>query len=590
MRKYFLGCVLFFTPLWVIASDSNPPAANEVFKLTVKALDPNTFALQWQIKPGYFLYKDRIKVAERTDSNFHVGTIHYPTPIQKTNSQGETFRVYRETVSVPVAILGLQSGEALLDIKFQGCADDGFCYPPQNELVKIAIDPSLALSSATLENTELTHTNDTPIETSSTSHVERIFSQGNFLIILASFFGFGLLLSFTPCVLPMIPVLSGIIVGHGKDLSSRKAFLLSLSYVLSMSVTYAVVGAMVALMGHNLQIAMQSPWAIGLFSFIFVLLAFSMFSFYDLRLPTSWQSKLAGLTRSQASGHYVGAAMMGCLSTLILSPCVTAPLIGALGYIAETGNVFLGCGALFFLGMGMGLPLLLIGTSAAKLLPKAGHWMEGVKFFFGLLMLALALYLLERIFNPVLMMVLWGSLFIFTGVYVGAFLKSHTKMEKFRQGLGIILLTYGVLMLIGASHGNTNPFIPLMPKNSVETTPSSAEEKIVKNLAQAEQAIAHAKGKPVMLDFYADWCTSCKVIAATTLQEPDIQRMLSQFELIKVDLTANTAESKAILQRFKVVAPPTFLFFDADGEELNHLRLVGEISTKNLLQALQSTI
>lgn len=580
MKKCCLFSMLFLASLLVCAS---PLPAQDVFQLTAVQLDPNHFALDWHIKPGYFLYQQRIRLVEKPESNFHLGAIRFPKPLQKKDKQGRIVEVYRDQLTLNVPILGEHAGEALLDVHYQGCSDAGFCYPPQLNQIKLTINDKQALTQVVVEDTPTASQADEP----SGNEVEQVFFKNNLPLIMLSFFGFGLLLAFTPCVLPMVPVLSGIIVGHGKDLSTRKAFFLSLSYVLSMAVTYAVAGAIVALMGSNLQIAMQSPWIISLFSLIFVLLALSMFNFYDLRLPVSWQSKLASVTRSQAGGHYLGAAVMGCLSTLILSPCVTAPLIGALGYIAHSGNVVLGSLALFSLGLGMGSPLLVVGTSAGKLLPKAGHWMNAVKAFFGVMLLAVAIYLMQRILPATLIMALWGSLLIFSGIYMDALSLSRSNAEKFRQGLGIILLVYGLLILIGASRGNTDPLQPLTSASNAHLVGNKLPKRMVKTVDEAQLALAKAKeeGKPVMVDFYADWCASCKVIDATTLQNPHVQAALDNFVVLKIDVTANTPETKALLRHFDVVAPPTFLFFDAKGKELN--RVVGDVSVNTFSMHLK---
>ena len=582
--KRFLTMCLIFIPILCMAS---PPPAEEVFQLSVKQLDPNTFTADWNIKKGFFLYKDRIKFTEPPGSNFHLGAIPFPEALQRKDAQGKTYIIYRDKLTLPVAVLGSQPGEALLDVHYQGCSDEGFCYPPQTSQVKLTIDNQLALTDIAIENNDKV----SPVEESLLSEsdkLSKLFSANNWVIIILSFFGFGLLLSFTPCILPMVPVLSGIIVGHGKNLSTSKAFFLSLTYVLSMSVTYAAVGAIVALMGSNLQIAMQSPWIISLFSLIFVLLALSMFGFYELRLPTSWQAKLASATRSQNGGHYLSAAIMGSLSTLILSPCVTAPLIGALGYIAQTGNVILGSLSLFFLSLGMGTPLLLIGLSAGKLLPKAGQWMNTVKSFFGVMLLGVAVYLMERILPGPLIMVLWSALAIFSGIYMGALTRSESNHDKFCQALGIILLIYGLLILIGASQGKSNPLQPLASTNKIDLQQKPME--VVTTFNELQQALTNAKGTPVMLDFYADWCASCKVIANTTLQDSSIQSALRNFVVLKVDLTSNNADSRAILNHFNVVAPPTFIFINAQGEELNRLRLVGEVSTSVFYANLNSAL
>lgn len=576
--------MLLFT---VGLSFANPPPASDVFKLTAQAVDPNTFSLTWAIKPGFFLYKKRISILAPANSNVQIAPLHLLKGLKKTDARGKTELIYRHQVSIPVSLLSEEAGETLVDVHYQGCSDDGFCYPPVTQTFKLTIDNHLSLSQITIEAHQTTPS-ISPSTPSERDKLDQLFSTNNWGLILLSFFGFGLLLSFTPCVLPMIPVLSGIIIGHSKTMSARKAFFLSLSYVLSMSVTYALVGAVVALMGKNLQIAMQSPWAIGSFSLIFVLLSLAMFNVYELRLPVSWQAKLANLTRGQSSGHYLSAAIMGALSTLILSPCVTAPLIGVLGYIAQTGNVSLGSLTLFVLSLGMGTPLLMIGTSAGKWLPHAGRWMNTVKAFFGVLLLAVAIYLIDRILPSVFTMILWAGLTIFSGLYMGALTKSITIHEKCCQGIGIMLLMYGLLILIGASQGHTNPLQPLV--TSTLLNEQEGDVLVIKTLPDAQKALANAKGSPVMLDFYADWCASCKVIEATTLRDPRIQKALEKFVVLKIDLTANDANTTALLTYFNVVAPPTFLFFNESGLELDRLRLVGEMSTKVFYEQLNHVL
>ncbi len=588
---------LLFTILWVASfiSHATPLPASDVFQIEAKRVDPNTFVINWQVKSGYFLYGDRIKLTEQANSNSHLGTIRFPSALNKVDKQGQVYPVYRDKLSLPVAVLSDKPGESLIDVEYQGCSDDGFCYPPETRQIKLTIDKGLAISGVSLETKpgeavqpEAQQANNEVQQPN--GNVEEVFIKHHWTMVILSFFGFGLLLSFTPCILPMVPVLSGIIVGHGADLSTRKAFFLSLSYVLSMSITYALVGALVAKIGSNLQVIMQTPWAISLFSFIFVLLALSMFGFYELRLPVSWQAKLANANRTQASGHYISAAIMGCLSTLILSPCVTAPLIGALGYIAHEGNITLGSSALFFLGLGMGTPLILIGTSAGKWLPKAGKWMNAVKAFFGVLLLATAIFLLERILPGPLVMILWASLLVFSGIYCGALTKAMTNHDKFRQGLGIILLVYGLLVLVGASMGATNPLQPLVGLQMAANSTKSIHQETVKTVHGLQKAIANAQGKPIMLDFYADWCTSCKVMESTVFRDPHVIAAMNDFVVLKVDITANKEQAKALLSQFNVVAPPTFLFFNKLGNEQTNLRLVGEISTEKFLQQINQAL
>lgn len=581
VSKWYLS--LLFC-LITLVSQANPLPAEEVFRFETSRVDPNRLSLNWQIKPGYFLYQEKIKIHENPDSNVQMGPITFPKAELKTDSRGHTVPVYRHQLMLPIAILGIQPGETLVDVKYQGCADDGFCYPPEIKQIKLTVDKNLALIQASLEKPNLILS---PSETRSTPTLEKLFINAHWGIIILSFFSLGLLLSFTPCILPMVPVLSGIIVGHGHNLSTRKAFFLSLSYVLSMSITYALGGAAIALLGSNLQVAMQSPWTISLFSLIFVLLALSMFGYYQLRLPVSWQAKLALANRHQATGHYLGAALMGCLSTLILSPCVTAPLIAMLSYVARTGNVLFGSLTLFFLSLGMGTPLLIIGTSAGKWLPKAGKWMNTVQSFFGVIMLAVALYLLSRILPNLLTMILWASLFIFTGIYCGALTKATAQVERFYQGLGLMLLVYGLLILIGASMGADDPLRPLA-QFKVRAVKTTSTQTLVKSVAEARQALAQAQGKPVILDFYADWCSSCKEIESMMKNNVLIQQALQQFVVLKADITSNTTQEKALLQQFNVVAPPTFLFFNRQGMELKESRLVGRISAHDFLNLIST--
>ena len=581
LRMTWWFSILFFTSLFSFA---NPPPTETVFQLTAERVDPNSFLLKWHIKDGFLLYKKSIKLSQESQAHFQLGNIILPAALQKTDGKGHSYDIYRKQILLTVPVLGKESGEASLDVHFQGCSDDGFCYPPQQSKLKLTFDSKLALNQISIDDQQEPISAKTNQVKKSTD-LEQLFSGSSWGIIILSFFGFGLLLAFTPCVLPMIPVLSGIIVGHGHHLSTRKAFLLSLSYVLSMSVTYSLIGAVIAFMGNNLQVVMQSPWAISLFSLIFILLALSMFDVYELRLPVSLQSKMANITRSQHGGHYLSAGIMGCLSILILSPCVTAPLIGVLGYIAHEGSIGLGILSLFFLGLGMGTPLLLIGTSAGKFLPKAGQWMNEVKAFFGVMLLAVAIYLLGRLLPNMLTMGLWACLLIFSGIYLGAFSRATSKLDKFNQGAGLILLVYGVLILIGASRGHSNPLEPLKPEYKASYSLNAHQKITAKTVGEAVAVLASAKleGKPVMVDFYADWCPSCKEMSSTTLRDSRVKNALSEFVILIVDLSANSRDSRDLLTYFNVVAPPTFLFFDADGRELENLRLVGKVSAEALI-------
>ncbi|MGQ3888849.1 protein-disulfide reductase DsbD [Legionella sp. CNM-1927-20] len=584
MKKWLLFSL---SCLFSILCFAEPLPVEDIFQVHVSRLNPNQFLIKWDIKDGYFLYRDRISINVPDNSNVQVGDIPFPPTLTKTDLQGRTYTIYRNQLNLPIGVLGKEPGETLIDLHYQGCADDGFCYPPQTKQIKLAIANDLSLSSAELFQDQRLKDDNPTVNGANDTNIDSVFRNHNLFVTFLIFFGFGLLLSFTPCILPMIPVLSGIIVGHSKNITTGKAFLLSLSYVLSMSVTYAIVGALVSLLGSNLQIIMQAPWAIGLFSFLFVLLSLSMFGFFELKLPVAWQAKLAQLNRRQTSGHYLSAAIMGCLSTLILSPCVTAPLIGVLGYIANTGNVILGSLSLFFLSLGMGTPLILIGTSAGRWLPKAGQWMNTVKSFFGVLLLGVAIYLLSRILPGIISMILWAALFIFSGIYLGALVRASTSYTKFCQGLGIILLVYGLLILVGASMGGTNPLQPLAHWSQTKHNNNIGYQP-VKSINEVEQAIANAQGKPIILDFYADWCLTCKSIETHILQNPEVKALLKNFVILRADITANNTADQALLRKYNVVAPPTFLFFNKKGDELEHSRLVGEFNAQTFIKRLQS--
>lgn len=585
MKWLTVICLNIVLLTWGLAlGHAAPPHAEEVFRPEAHVLDANTLTLEWDIKPGYFLYQDRIRLDESSQNNFHFGNISFPKALIKTDRQGNPIKIYRNSLKLSVPVLGDNAGEDLFTLQFQGCADNGFCYPKQSNQVKLTFNEQRELVDAAIETLSSPPSLATMME-GSTSQLHTLFSSHNWFLILMTFFGFGLLLAFTPCVLPMIPVLSGIIIGQGKRVSTQRAFFLSLSYVLSMALTYAMIGAIVAKIGSNLQVAMQSPWILVSFSIVFVLLSLSMFGYYDLKLPHRWQTKIAKISHHRTSGGYIGAAIMGGLSTLILSPCVTAPLIGALGYIAKTGHVFLGSLALFFLGLGMGAPLLVIGTSAGKLLPKAGHWMNAVKAFFGILLLGVAIILLNRVIPAVVTMVLWASLLIFSGIFAGALSRSTTRQAKIQQSLGIMALIYGILILVGASLGNQDPLRPL--KSGSPTQNHSSQASYLKTLPDVQSALAKAKGKPAIIDFYADWCASCQYIAEHTLKSPEVLAALQQIELIKVDVTSDNKDSRELMSYFHVIAPPTFIFYNQAGQEESDLRLFGEFSTETLLKTLK---
>jgi thiol:disulfide interchange protein DsbD len=414
------------------------------------------------------------------------------------------------------------------------------------------------------------------------------------------FFGLGILLAFTPCVFPMIPILSGIIIGHGEKISTGKAFELSLVYVLSMAITYTVAGVVAGLFGANLQAAFQDPWVVSTFVIIFIALSFSMFGFYELQMPTAIQSRLTEISNSQKSGTLAGVAVMGFLSALIVGPCVTAPLIGALIVIGQTGDALLGGTALFALSMGMGAPLLVIGSSAGKLLPKAGPWMDTIKAVFGVGLLVVALWLLERIIPGPVGLFLWAVLFIVSGVYMGALDSLQPGVSgwhKLWKGIGIVLVIWGVLMVIGASTGSRDMLNPLKNMNTGPVAGGTAAQshlnftriKTVDDFNK-QLAEANALGQYVMLDFYADWCVYCIQMEERTFPDPGVQKALANVHLLQADVTANDDLDQALLKNFGLIAPPAILFFTPQGEERKNYRVIGFKSAEDFKAHLSKVL
>ena len=580
-----------------LATVSAPLPDNQVFQFRFTPFDANTLKLDWTIKKGYFLYKDRIWIDNPQNQYLHVGAISFPDPEIKRSKEGKDIPIYRHKLTLAVPVLANTGGETALTVHYQGCSDAGFCYPPQTRDIQLSFDKEHSLSGArtTVEAppsavpTPPSPSLAPPLPKRSSAEVKTLFLTASPAWVLVSFFGFGLLLAFTPCVLPMVPVLSSIIIGHGRTLSTRKAFLLSLTYVLSMSITYGVIGGIIALLGANLQILLQSPWILGAFSLVFVLLALSMFNVYEFRLPVSWQEGLAKVTRSHQGGHYLNAAIMGSMSILILSPCVTPPLIGALSYIADAGSVVLGLSALFFLGLGMGTPLLLIGASAGKFLPKAGKWMNTIKYIFGMVLLGLAIQLLERLLSPILCMFLWSLLFMGCGLGLKPFFSPQTSGSVMKQTIGFMLIIFGGFILYGASAGHTNPWQPL--RATIAHTPLQSR-KVVTTLAQAQQIMADAvrAEQPVLLDFYATWCESCQQIENNIMQTQAVAAFEDRMFIVQVDLSKNKEDTKALLAYFNVIAPPTFLFYDQTGKAIPDLTWVGALDLETLLARLKKII
>ncbi len=603
---------LFATPE---ANDDGFLDPDLAFRADAIVDQPDRLLARFEPEKGYYLYKDKFRFRVLEPAGIGI-TANLPQGVFHDDPEFGRVEAYEEPVEIPLV---LQRGEhsgatgVTLEMDYQGCKKDAICYPPQKKQITLQL-PALPAGAATADVKAASTTSAPPPADSSKGSAEAdtraplseqdrlaaSLAEQGWLAVLA-FFGFGLLLAFTPCVFPMIPILSGIIAGQGDNMNARKGFVLSLVYVLAMAVTYTVAGILAGLFGQNLQAAFQSPWILGTFSLVFVALAFSMFGFFELQLPTALQSRLTEISNKQQGGNLVGVAIMGFLSALIVGPCVAPPLAAALIYIGQTQDPVLGGAALFALSMGMGVPLLLVGIGAGKYLPRAGGWMDGVKAVFGVMLLGLALWMLERILPGQLIVLGWGLLLLTSSVYMGAFeplAEAVSGWRKLWKGLGLALALTGGAQLAGALAGADDWLEPLAPFRGGGTTTlvqaGSPQEKTdfitIHTEAELDQLMQQAKaeGKVLMLDFYADWCIECKRMEKNVFSRPHVQEKMARMLLVKADVTANDEENQKLLQRFGIIGPPATLFFAPDGRELKRWRLVGYLEADRFAQHLES--
>ncbi len=560
---------------------------DQAFQFFATVKDANTLHVNWVIADGYYLYKEKTKISLANSPSVQLGEITIPKGIPfHDEAFGQVSIFYNElSFDVPLIRASKSPQSITLIAKYQGCAERGVCYPPMESKIELQLPEALSINALPPSKVKL----------SEQDQIFQSLQSDSFALTLLSFFGFGLLLAFTPCIFPMIPILSGIIVGQGESVTTRKAFLLSLSYVLASALTYTVFGILAALFGSNLQVIFQEPWIIALFSGIFILLSLSMFGFYSLELPKAFQAKIHDSSDQHRDGSYFGAAIMGALSSLIVGPCVAAPLAGALIYIGQTGDVVLGGSALFVMGFAMGSPLLLLGASAGSLLPKAGHWLNSTKAIFGVLMLAVSVWMLDRILPAQVTMLLSACLLIIPAIYLRATepLADHLSgWHKLWKGLGVIMLIYGILLLIGLSMGNSNPLQPLKGignKASIQQHEGLSFKKIT-SLNDLDKILEQAKtnNQWVMLDFYADWCISCKEMEAYTFTDKKVKNKLSSFVLIQADVTKNNADDQALLKKFGLIGPPAILFFGPDKQERKASRVIGYQQTDVFLDTINT--
>jgi len=583
-----------FTLLWLVtlgfpalAAEPDLLEPDRAFRFSARVVAPDAVEVRYQVAPGYYLYRDKFKFAFQPDT-VTAGTPELPPGVVKKDEFFGEVQTYRGEVRIRLPVQSAGAANATLTATSQGCADAGVCYVPHDQTAKLTLaaasgdaPPPRAGAVESLDDRSggLPGWLSAPAAGADDSAIARLF-HGDLWVLILFFLGAGVLLSFTPCVLPMIPILSGIIVGRGNTMTRAHAFLLSLAYVIGMAITYAAAGVAAGLSGVMLSAALQNAWVVGSFAALFVLLSGAMFGFYELQLPTALQTRFAAATNRLPGGRFAGVFAMGALSALIVGPCVAAPLAGALLYISQSRDAVLGGSVLFAMGLGMGVPLLAVGASAVALMDEAGPWMEIVKRFFGVMLLAVAIYLVAPLLPLAIEMLAWATLFIVTGIFLRAIDPLPTGargFDRFAKGVGVIALVTGVAFLVGALAGSRDVLRPLagLRGASPSAAPAAVAFTRVDSVAELDGAIAAAKGRPVMLDFYADWCVSCKEMERYTFSDTAVVTRLADVVKLQADVTANAAAHQALLRRFRLFGPPGIVFFDREGREIEGLRVIG---------------
>ncbi|QKF60148.1 protein-disulfide reductase DsbD [Aliarcobacter lanthieri] len=536
--------------------------------------------IKLELGKDIYLYDDKLQINITKPKKIELlSNINLPKPVEY-----DGFIVHFDNLdlNIPYKLLKekIDSNKYEIEFKFQGCSKAGLCYAPMSEKKVIFFD-SIVEDELMTQNEVKIDEIVTTENISETDSIAQAFKDSSTLLVLATFFGFGLLLSFTPCVFPMIPILSSIIVkaSQNETMSAKKGFFMSLVYVLAMSMAYTIAGVVAGLFGANLQASLQNPYVLTTFALIFVALAFSMFGYFELRLPTSLQNKINQTTDGKEQQGILGIAIMGFLSALIVGPCVAPPLAGALVYIGQTGDAILGGMALFFMSLGMGVPLLLIGLGAGKFMPKPGGWMESVTKIFGIIMLGVAIWLLDRVINPTITMYLWALLFLGIGIYLKIY--THIILKLISKVITIL----GVILFVGAVSGAINPLKPLDKFTSGVAMIQKDELKFtyIKNIVELEDALKKSS-KPVILDFWASWCVSCKELDEITFKDSQVVEKLKNFTLLKVDVTQNSDDDKVLQKKFGVVGPPALIFWNKDKNEVKSAKIVGYKNPKEFLQ------
>ena len=604
MKRIISYFSLFFIILSPLSAQNTFLTLEEAFILKAKVVEGKAL-VSFTLSDDIYVYKEQVSVEIESNDNVAMGEFVLP---EGHDHDGDI--VYYDAQVLEIPLTNISNGSGVTPFKllvdFQGCSGKGLCYEPTRKTFELEADLNTLAKVQKIETVSL----DPVVQVNDSVKVEEedvvsddpimaLLSGGNVLYIIGGFFVFGLLLSLTPCVFPMIPILSSVIVSHGSDMTTKKAFVLSMIYVQAMAVTYTIAGVAAGLSGAGVQAAFQTPWVIAAFSGVFVLLALSMFGLFEIQVPQSIQSYLN--KKSEGSGKgYTSIAIMGLLSALIVGPCVAAPLAAALGFISQTRDGVLGGMALYSLSMGMGLPLLIVGMGAGKFMPKPGSWMDAVKSIFGVMMLGVAIWMLSRIIDNSVTMFLWSALVMFIAASVGAFdprdpASYCAPCYAAKKGLGLLVFLIGLSLFVGSITGASSLLNPLEKFTaqpvvmSGNMTSAVVEEKSfiqIHSIAELDKIIADSKGKKIMLDFAADWCTSCKELEHLTFSDTRVKKAWKDYVLIQANITENTDDEKDLSKMFGLFGPPALIFFNEDGKEIKSKRTIGFIPPEELLEKL----
>jgi len=556
------------------------------FRLAARVASPGKVGLDWAIAPGYYLYQQRLKFAASTPG-VTLGKAELPAGDTKHDEYFGEQVVYHHELRALLPYAGVASGTLEIAVTYQGCAEKGLCYPPITKRFTLALPKAAAADGGAASGGASGNGGGSGNYVSEQDRLAAMIRGGSLWLMLGTFFGIGLLLAFTPCVLPMVPILSGLIAGQGKDVTTGRAFALSFTYVMGMALTYTIAGAAFAAAGHQVQAVFQQAWIVLLFAALFIALALSMFGLYTIQMPAAIQTRLTGASNSQRAGTFGGVAVMGALSALIVTACVAPALVATLVVIGQGGNVVRGAAALFAMSFGMGTPLLVVGASAGKLLPRAGAWMDAVKQLFGALMLGVAAWMLARLVGDRWSLLLYAVPLVAAAVVL---LRLQARVGSVRIGSRVAAaagFVAALLLVVGAVRGATDPLHPLANPAAAKAREAVFEQ--IHSVAELDAVVAQAAaaGQPVMLDFYADWCASCKEMERYTFSDPAVRSQLGNLRLLRADVTANNDDDQALLKRFGIFGPPTIAFYDRAGREQPAYRVVGYMKAGEFSSLLQ---